>query len=303
MGTFKFNSDSIQTRNFWPGEDLTKKFLLSLITNTKKTSDKVILTSVFSKKPSLAEKVRKSVKFRLFGLIDTEYVQKRSYGIEKPVTGKNIKNIWYTGENHRLPSDDGWDAFLSFELDRSFSKNIYLPIWVTRLGQDIEEVQSRIEKMVLIRKPRISKTKFACAFVGNPEPKRMMFIKEFSKYFKIDLFGSAFNNPIENKSKILDEYRFNICFENDLYPGYVTEKAFESWESEAIPIWWGLDEAKFLNPNSLIDVTVLGFDRAIGEVRKIASSEEKMYSLRSQPILLKRYDLINLVDKLKELLH
>jgi hypothetical protein len=303
VGTSEFNSDFISIRNFWPGEDLTKKFLFSLIANTKKTSDKVIVTSVFPKKQSLAEKVRKSIKYRLFGLSDMEYVQKRSYGIEKPVAGKHIKNVWYTGENRRLPSDDGWDAFLSFELDRSFSKNIYLPIWVTRLGQNIEEVQSRIEKMVLIREPRISKTKFACAFVGNPEPKRMMFINEFSKYFKIDLFGSAFNNPIENKSKILDEYRFNICFENDLYPGYVTEKAFESWESEAIPIWWGLDEAKFLNPNSLIDVTVLGFDRAIDDVRKIASSEEKMYSLRSQPILLKRYDLINLVDKLKELLH
>ena len=303
MGTNKFNSDLILARNFWPEEDLTKKFLFSLIANTKKTSDKAIVTSVFPKKPSLVEKIRKSIKYRLFGLNDVVYIQKRSYGIEKPISGKDIKNIWYTGENLRLPSDDGWDAFLSFELDSSFSKNIYLPFWVTRLGQNIDEVQSKIEEMLLIREPKISKTKFACAFVGNPEPKRMMFIKEFSKYFNIDLFGSAFNNPIESKSKILDEYRFNICFENDLYPGYVTEKAFESWESESIPIWWGLDEAKFLNPNSLIDVTVLGFDRAIDEVTKIASSEEKMHSLRSQPILLKRYDLINLVNRLKELLH
>ena len=303
MSAHEVKSDSIIARNFWPSEDISKKFIYSLIAKTKKTSDKVIVTSVFPKKPFLWERLRMSLKFRLFGLSNTEYIQKRSYGIVKPVIGKNIKNVWYTGENHRLPSDDGWNVFLSFELDNSISKNIYLPFWVTRLGENLEEVQSKIEKMVLTRVPKKSKTKFACAFVGNPEPKRMMFIKEFSKHFSIDLFGTTFNNPIENKSKILDEYRFNVCFENDLYPGYVTEKAFESWESEAIPIWWGLDEAKFLNPDSLIDVAFLGFDQAIHKVKEIASSEEEMHLLVSQPILSKPYDLINLVDTMRELLH
>ena len=299
----KFDSDGIYTRNFWSGEDITKKFILSVVSSAKGTNQDVIITSVFPKKPSFFEKVQKSLKYRVFKLSDREYLQKISYGLEKPSAQQNMKNIWYTGENRRPPEDnDVWDAFLSFELDTSIEKNIYLPFWITRLGQNVEEVQEKIDEMLKPRKPILNKTKFACSFVGNPEPMRLRFIKEFAKFHKIDLFGSTFNNRVQNKAKILEEYNFNVCFENDLYPGYVTEKAIEAWQSEAIPIWWGLDNAKYLNPGALIDVNKLGINDSLREIAILSSDEARMYSIRSQPILAKRYDAIKLVGILKKLL-
>jgi hypothetical protein len=299
----KFDSDGIYTRNFWPGEDTTKKFILSVVARSKSSNKNVTVTSVFPKKPSFFEKAQKSLKYRVLKLSDREYLQKISYGLEKPRTQKNMKNIWYTGENRRPPEDnEAWDAFLSFELDTSIEKNIYLPFWVTRLGQNVEEVQEKIDEMLKPRKPIFNKTKFACSFVGNPEPMRLRFIKEFARFHKIDLFGSAFNNRVQDKAKILEEYRFSVCFENDLYPGYVTEKAIESWQSEAIPIWWGLDNAKFLNPGALIDVSELGISDSLRQISILSTDETRMYSIRSQPILSKRFDTAMLISSLKSLL-
>jgi hypothetical protein len=293
---------SVILRDFWLGEDITKNFLISLVKSVGRTDREIVISSVFPKKPSFREKGMNSAKYRLMNQSDIQFIQKRSYGIVEPVRKENFQNIWFTGENRRPPHDDSWDVFLSFELDHSLKKNIYLPLWVTRIDGNFENARSKMRILGQHRVPKFKKTKFACAFVGNPEPMRLRFIREFSKYFKIDLFGSVFNNRVDDKIKILKDYRFNICFENDLFPGYVTEKVFESWASEAIPVWWGLDSAGYLNSNSLVDVTTLGFDGALQTIESLSSSEALFNTVRREPILAKQYDLIELKSRLQMLL-
>ena len=296
------NKEKIYTRNFWQGEDITKKFIYSLVKSAKSSHHTVFITSVFPKRISFFERLQNSLKYRVRGITDVTYVQKRAYGIVKPILGANVRNVWFTGENHRIPNGEGWDAFLSFEPNKSPDKNLHLPFWVTRLGETCNEVQIKINEISKIRDPRMSKTKFACAFIGNPEPTRLRFIEMFARHFEIDLFGTVFGNPVKDKKKILQEYKFNVCFENDLYPGYVTEKAIESWECEAIPIWWGLDKFNYLNSAAIIDVYSLGFEGAIEKVREISNSSQEMKVMRSQPILNKRYDVDELLQNLKCLL-
>lgn len=96
---------------------------------------------------------------------------------------------------------------------------------------------------------------------------------------KMDIFGqgwpdgvskedSRMNNRHTRKKEILKNYHFNFCFENTLYPYYVTEKIWESIECKCLPIYYGgdkgsiydtfpeesfIDYSKFQNPQEMIN--------------------------------------------------
>lgn len=95
---------------------------------------------------------------------------------------------------------------------------------------------------------------------------------------KMDIFGkgwphgiskedSRMNNRHSRKKEILSNYHFNFCFENTLYPYYVTEKIWESIEGYCLPIYYGgekssiydtfpegsfLDYSQFESPEEMI---------------------------------------------------
>jgi len=105
------------------------------------------------------------------------------------------------------------------------------------------------------------KNKF-CSFVySNANPKRTQrridFFHKLSKYKKVDSGGQAFNNigyRVEDKIGFLRPYKFNICFENRTYPGYVTEKPVHCFESRCMPIHWGSpDIYKDFNTRSFVN--------------------------------------------------
>lgn len=53
---------------------------------------------------------------------------------------------------------------------------------------------------------------------------------------KINLLNAR---PIEDKIALLNEYKFSICFENCVFPGYITEKIFDCFFAGCIPIYYG----------------------------------------------------------------
>jgi Glycosyltransferase family 10 (fucosyltransferase) C-term len=293
---------SIKLENFWIGIDTTKEFLISLISLANDSQKPVVVSSVFPKNITLIERVIQSIKYRFTKHLDISYVQRRSYAIVQPSKKIGTKNIWFTGENRRPPQNEGWDAFLSFDVDETIKGNIYLPLWVTRLDSDLKIASSKIDLMTKNRVLKFKKKKFACAFVGNPEPTRLRFINELSKIYQIDLYGSVFKNPVADKHSILKEYNFNICFENDLYPGYVTEKVIESWEAESIPIWWGIDSAGYINETAVINLAELGTAGALKKLDELLLFPERISFMQSQPILKRKFDIDKMVEKLSILL-
>jgi len=94
----------------------------------------------------------------------------------------------------------------------------------------------------------------------------------------MDIFGNGWPNGISKedsrmvnrharKKEILNNYHFNLCFENTVYPKYITEKIWESIENYCLPIYYGglnssiyeifpensfLDYSKFENPKKLL---------------------------------------------------
>jgi hypothetical protein len=53
---------------------------------------------------------------------------------------------------------------------------------------------------------------------------------------------------------VLRLYRFSICYENAVFPGYITEKPFDCWFAGCIPVYLGApDVSSFIPDNTYID--------------------------------------------------
>ena len=110
-----------------------------------------------------------------------------------------------------------------------------------------------------------SKTKFCNFLYETRIPYRESFFTQLSQYKKVDAPGPSMNNmPGINdkrspdfyniKRKFLSEYKFTIAFENDIFPGYQTEKLYDSMKTNSIPIYCGDPYvARIFNTNAFVN--------------------------------------------------
>jgi hypothetical protein len=120
-----------------------------------------------------------------------------------------------------------------------------------------------------------------------------------SKFLHND--DSLYKQYADNKMRYLEQYKFNICPENAISPGYVSEKIFEALYSGCIPIYtgWSNDpEPGIINPG-----IILYFDsntdnlELIKEVKKI-HGDERLYNA----FMAQEYFMDTAVDKIYAML-
>ena len=88
-----------------------------------------------------------------------------------------------------------------------------------------------------------------------------------------------------------NNFKFNLCFENDLYPGYVTEKVLEAWLSESIPLYWGDDADGVLNPDAVVNLRDFSnLETFVEYVENLQQSPDKMAKMIGQPLFSKNCD-------------
>jgi hypothetical protein len=114
-----------------------------------------------------------------------------------------------------------------------------------------------VDPKLLIKQPAsdpeqvwLSKTKFCNFLYSHKVPYREAFFTQLSKYKKVDAPGRSMNNmpgidtfyqgdKWEIKRQFLSPYKFTIAFENDIFPGYQTEKLYDAMMAGSIPIYCG----------------------------------------------------------------
>jgi len=107
--------------------------------------------------------------------------------------------------------------------------------------------------------------------------KRLEIIEFFGKTSNFSLYGMDWDNlsnlnetwlsrlkpiaeklnplPCRDKKKTTSRYKFSICLENIIFPGYVTEKIFDCFNSSVIPIYMGApDIIDFVPGSTFIDL-------------------------------------------------
>lgn len=227
--------------------------------------------------------------------------------------GKSLSaraGIWYTAENRRPPAE-GWDATLSFDSD-GWPRNAYLPFWQLNsdlfggsfsglLGETLN-----IDSMLTSRKNNSdvgSRPGFCCAILRNPDPVRLKAVELLNRVGRVDIYGPLARKPVPSKAAILRRYRFALVFENDLYPGYVTEKAFDAWHCGAVPLYWGWDSAESLNPQALINMAHLAGPVELADlVADLERDSDAIGEMASLPLLLRRPDTSPVVELIRHVL-
>ncbi len=187
-----------------------------------------------------------------------------SYDISK------VLKIFFTGENRRPWN---YQAHFAISFDFIDGPQFYrLPLYIldnfngVKMGcKDLyTENMSRRLRNVYTSDDWHNRQKF-CGFIsgnGVCQQRNNMF-HMLSQYKQVDAAGPLFNNvgyvlprgheAQKNKMEFLKDYRFNLCYENSSYPGYVTEKLTHAFIAGTMPIYWGSPVVTMdFNPNSFI---------------------------------------------------
>lgn len=217
--------------------------------------------------------------------------------------------VWFTGENVRPPTGP-WSGYFSFDLDDLGGRNVYLPFWFECIGLLSRPTVAFAGEpgnweTLLNERPTLQdgREKFMCTFIGNPTSMRSQAIAAMSRIGRVDVYGKASGVPVKDKHEVAKDYQFVLCFENDLYPGYVTEKPFDAWSTGAIPVWWGCDPAGYLNARALLNLHSLGsMDRLVQMVKQLTLSPAGRAEISSSPILRRPPDLEAPIRLLKRVL-
>jgi hypothetical protein len=200
--------------------------------------------------------------------------------------------IYYTGENTR-PNFNQCDYAFSFDYS-DHPGNYRLPDYAAY--EDIRELLKPKDIDSIVR----TKTRFCEFTYSNPfAQERIRFFKALSEYKRVDSFGKVLNNMrgVEGSADrtninwkkyrrgFLAPYKFSIAFENESYPGYVTEKILYAMLANAIPIYWGNPEiGRDFNPKSFINChDYKNFDEVIERVIEIDGNEELYRQYLAEP--------------------
>jgi hypothetical protein len=193
------------------------------------------------------------------------------------------RRIFYTGEN-RTPDPRDCDASLSFR--PTSDDNYYLPLYKWRIREHNIRPPDDIDEVIE------EKTRFCNFIYGNPKPQdRLAFLAELTSRRHVDCGGSLLNNiegsvGVTDKLAFVRECRFTIAFENESIPGYTTEKLFDAYEGNTVPIYWGDPTAvEIFNPRAFINCYDFPSWSAVADyVNEVDSTPELYRSYLEQPL-------------------
>lgn len=216
-------------------------------------------------------------------------------GVDKVPSGFT-KSMWITFENRRPPSSL-YQRTLSFDVDSFSGSNHYFPLWVSYidfLESEGKWVRHKVNQKELMQARVLDdrNRKFACAFINNPDPVRLRAIEMLRKIGPVDVFGRFSGRYVSDKIGKSQDYKFSVCFENDLYPGYVTEKPLEAWLGGTLPLYWGDDVENYLCSSAIINFK--SYNRLTDFVDYVAllKSNEDLFAFHfEQPLLQKEFDV------------
>ena len=209
--------------------------------------------------------------------------------LDRKFTGWN----WKFGD-YALPYVDLAMGF--GEIDNE--KYLRFPLWIKYVFSPTSNQQGIVESVHCLNTTRYPKTK-ECALIAGHDKHgtRSMVYEGLKDLLTIDSAGHWQNNTTElwdiyNNDKLayLRNFKFNICPENVNTNLYVTEKIFEAFAADAIPIYYGSDnqpEPGIINPEAVIFWNSKGDNaKARDLITKLKTDELFYQDFIAQPKLL-----------------
>jgi hypothetical protein len=293
--------------NFWPNFEAHNSLFYFCLQKICKTEVEIIRDparrvdlQIESAYPQFTLKTHVSdrIKLELGLMTNFEYVEKYRSGFVRNSVNPTKKRIWYTAENLRAPHGI-FDLTIGFDPTDKDLRNLYFPFWKYRmdwqLGNKLSEIAPKPIDLVSPRQFNPKRIN-ACAFTSTRDVSRLKLFEIVNNVIDLDIYGSAFANKVNSKAKVANNYLFQVCPENVLYPGYITEKLTEAWHTGNIPIWSGLHVLKDFNPKSYIDVTNLTSEQITNELSRLGL--DTLESIFNEPLLHSYPTIQELLDSL-----
>lgn len=202
---------------------------------------------------------------------------------------KDCVRIFYTGECI-TPNFNECDYAIGFDRLKLGDRYLRMPLYA--LFQYRQSYESILNKERVSKEELAAKSDF-CSFVvsnGFAQEARVQFFRKLSEYKKVNSGGRYLNNiggAVVDKLKFQMKHKFCICFENNSYSGYTTEKIVEAFASRTIPIYYGdptvcedFNEGAFVDANKFTS-----FDEVIERIIELDNDDTKYLSMINAPII------------------
>jgi alpha(1,3/1,4) fucosyltransferase len=146
---------------------------------------------------------------------------------------------------------------------------------------------------------------FCSYLTSNPNQlsSRDKLVSIISTYKEISSGGRYNNNVgyvVDDKLDFLRKFKFTVAAENANYKGYTTEKIFDAFITNTIPIYLGNPDIDLeFNPGSFINVNSFeSFELALEFIKEVDRSESLYMDMINQPKILDE-SIINSYDDLE----
>ena len=182
--------------------------------------------------------------------------------VNTPWVYKNVESIVaHYDESHFIPQADGQSHF-------------YYPQNFNHLNE--EHFNKSARKFLVMMN---SQSKAKGFWKQELYSERVRALKFFSQYNEVDLYGGRWEDAApfvkkiwrgfaDDKPATMGDYTFALCFENAIWPDYVTEKIFDCMLVGTIPIYWGAPDIENDVPaNCFIDMRKFSTKSGYAELR------------------------------------
>ncbi|MGV0954044.1 MAG: glycosyltransferase family 10 domain-containing protein [Fluviibacter sp.] len=149
--------------------------------------------------------------------------------------------IYFSGEAHDFDPSN-FTLYITPRITEE-DNHFRLPLWQLYVDYNIDKptpnLETGISKWHLTNIQKLSGPQDAASIVmSNYNFSRYELIAGLRKVMTVDIYG-RFSRPVSNKMNVIANYKFNLCPENMLLPGYITEKALQAKAAGCIPLWYG----------------------------------------------------------------
>lgn len=216
---------------------------------------------------------------------------------------KDCIRIQYAGENVR-PKLKTFDYSLTFDFEDHGGRNFRFPLWMMHIDWfnvgSYDNPDWLIPESYLYGENEFTKKRkgeFCSIVFGKQVESRIQAIKNISKYKHVDIWGKANPNfPLPDGEKykldLISGYKFSLCYENSVTPGYHTEKLLHGIVAGNIPIYYGDKTVdKDFNPERFINAVDMSDEELIEKIKEIDSNDELYNKILNEPIFNKKVSL------------
>jgi len=263
--------------DFWGGFDPNNNFLINIL---KRYMNGVVLTN-----PDEADIIFCSI----FGQSHSQFFNKKDI-------------ILFSGENIR-PNYSTYNKSLTFDFYDYDNRNVRLPLWYFYIDwfniKTYNNPEYLIPENYLYNENEFtikSKSKFCSTVFSKSDNDRIEMMKILSEYKNVDGFGKVHLNKISEGEKakldIISDYKFSICFENSIYPGYFTEKLLHAKIAGTIPIYKSHESfSEDFNPNCCLNLINLDKIEIFNLVKEIDTNQNLYKKFLDEPLFSSKIDI------------